>query len=407
MVHRILRSMFAKGVMDDAGTDPPPDIEAHLDIAQREAEDGIVLLKNSGGMLPLAPRVESIAVIGGNADFGVMSGGGSSQVIPIGYALSMQAPEERMRTLPKGRVLDPPSPVSAIAAQAPPAIVTFDTGDDIAQAAQAARQSDIAIIFATQWMAEEHDVPDLSLPGHQNALIDAVATANPHTIVVLETGGPVLMPWLDKVPAVVEAWYSGNRGANAIAGVLFGEVNPSGRLPVTFPQSEAQLPHPVLPGRRAINDAFAIDYFEGADVGYRWFEMKNLTPLFPFGYGLSYSRFQVNGITATGGATVTIAADVTNDGPLEGKETIEAYAAPTAPDTDEMPRLIGWSKIDLKPGETQHISITADPRRLAEYDISRHCWHIDAGDYVVRVAESSAAPGTSVTVALDQKDIPP
>jgi beta-glucosidase len=338
----------------------------------------------------------------------VLSGGGSSQVIPIGFAQSLMGSEDRIKTLPHdSRVFDPPSPVSAIAAAATAAVVTFDSGDDIAQAVAAAHQAGIAIVFATQWMQESYDVHDLNLPGNQNALIEAVAAANPNTIVVLETGGPVLMPWLDKVPVVLEAWYAGNRGAEAIARVLFGAVNPSGRLPITFPQSEAQLPHPVLPHRGLQSLFFDVDYFEGADVGYRWFAMKKETPLFPFGYGLSYSRFQTTNVTAAGGATVTVAADVTNTGAVEGKETVEAYAAPAAPDSDEMPRLIGWSKIDLKPGETRHISFTADPRRLAQFDIFRHYWHIEAGDYVVRLAESYADPGTSVTVQLDQRDLAP
>jgi beta-glucosidase len=408
MVHRILVALFAKGIMDAPTDPPPPDIDAHLGVAQQEAEDGIVLLKNAGAALPLSPQVESIAVIGGHADFGVISGGGSSQVVPIGYSEALQGPQERVRSLPHdGRVLDPPAPVSAIAVTAPQAIITFDSGDDITEAVDAARQSSIAIVFATQFMAEGSDVPDLNLPSNQNALIEAVAAANPHTLVVLETGGPVLMPWLDKVQAVVEAWYAGNRGANAIARILFGAVNPSGRLPITFPQSEAQLPHPILPGREAHGPMFDVDYFEGADVGYRWFSLKKQTPLFPFGYGLSYSHFQVNNVTATGGTTITVAADVTNDGPLEGKETVQAYAMPAAPDMDEMSRLIGWSKIDLEPGETRHISITADPRRLAGFDTFRHAWHIEGGDYVVRVAESSSDAGTSVTAKLDQRDIAP
>ena len=408
MVHRILRSLFAIGVMDASTLPAPLNLEAHLGLARHEAENGIVLLKNDNNTLPLTAQVESIAIIGGHADLGVLSGGGSSQVIPIGYAQMLQGPEERMRTIPRdGRIFDPPSPVSAIAAQAGQAIVTFDSGDDIAQAANAAHQAGMAIVFVNQWMTEGYDVLDLNLPGNQNALIEAVAAANPRTVVVLETGGPVLMPWLDKVPAVVEAWYSGNRGAEAIAHVLFGAANPSGRLPITFPQSEKQLAHPQMPGRGMPNTAFDIDYFEGADVGYRWFELKKETPLFPFGYGLSYSRFHLSGATAAGGATITVSADVTNDGPLEGNETVQAYAAAAAPDSDEMPRLIGWSKIDLAPGETRHISITADPRRLAAFDITRHVWHIEAGDYTVRVADSATDPGQSVTVKLDQKDIPP
>jgi beta-glucosidase len=408
MVHRILRSLFAIGVMDAPALPAPIDLQAHLAFAQQEAEDGMVLLKNANNRLPLSRQVESIAVIGSHADLGVVSGGGSSQVIPIGYAQSLLGPEDRQRMLPHdSRVFDPPSPVSAIAAQAPQAIVTYDPGDDIAQAVEAARQASVVIIFASQWMQESFDVHDLNLPGNQAALIEAVGAANPNTIVVLETGGPVLMPWLDKAQAVIEAWYPGNRGAEAIARVLFGAVNPSGRLPITFPESERQLPRPVLPHRGLQSLFFDVDYFEGADVGYRWFAMKKETPLFPFGFGLSYTRFQTSNVTATGGSTIAVAADVTNTGPVEGQETVQAYAAPAAADTDEMPRLIGWSKVDLKPGETRHISIIADPRRLAQFDIFRHYWHIDAGDYAVRLAESSADPGTSVTAQVDQRDIAP
>src|SRR6185503_12206436 len=156
--------------------------------------------------------------------------------------------------------------------------------------------------FAKQWMAEGRDVPNLSLSGDQDALIAQIADANPHLIVVLETGGPVLMPWLTKTAGVLEAWYSGNAGATAIARVLFGNVNPSGKLPITFPQSEMQLPHATIANGGAPGVPFDIDYLESAKLGYRWFEAKNETPLFPFGYGLSYSKFSVAGFQATADA---------------------------------------------------------------------------------------------------------
>ena len=155
-------------------------------------------------------------------------------------------PGARCRQIPTGTIiLDPPSPYATIRAQAPWARVVFYDGGDIAKAAALARVSDVVIVFAQQWTAEGWDVPDLSLPGNQDELIAAVADANPRTVVVVETGAPVTMPWLDKVGAVLEAWYPGNRGASAIARILFGEVNPSGRLPITFPQSESQLPRPA------------------------------------------------------------------------------------------------------------------------------------------------------------------
>jgi beta-glucosidase len=405
MVHRILRTLFAKGIFDEPMTSLLG-ASAHLETAQAEAEEGIVLLKNKNGVLPLNARVASIAVIGAHADFGVPSGGGSSQVIPIGYARALSEAAGDARFMPtNGEIFDPPSPLSAIASTLPAARVIYQTGDDIALAADSARQTDVAIVFADQHMSEGGDVRDLSLPGRQDALIAAIADANPRTIVILETGGPVKMPWLDKAAAVVEAWYAGNGGANAIARVLVGDVNPSGKLPITFPQSEDQLPRPEI--ANSGGGLLDVDYLEGADVGYRWFERKNLTPLFPFGYGLSYSTFHTGNVTTQGGATITIDADVTNNGPVEGKETVEGYAAPPGDDGPEMARLIGWSKVDLRPGQTRHVTITADPRLIADFDTECPCWHIDNDDYAVRVGTSSADLGPEIDVRLNEREIPP
>jgi beta-glucosidase len=416
MVRRILRSMFAHGLMDLAIAKEPANVEADRLAAQHVAEEGIVLLKNTGGALPLSRAARSIVVIGAHADLGILSGGGSSQVIPTGYAKSMEFPTGgAVQTLPNGarmmpmdsHVYDPPSPLAAIAAAAPQAHVTFVSGEDAQAAAKAAQQADIVLVFAQQWMSEGSDLSSLSLPGAQDTLIEAVAAANPHTIVVLETGGPVLMPWLDKVPAVLEAWYAGSGGSVAIARVLFGEVNPSGKLPITFPMSESQLPRPAIPGLGLVRTQFDVDYLEGADVGYRWFERQNATPLFPFGYGLSYSTFLVTGVTATGGPTVTVDADVKNDGAVGGKETVQVYATPPDTSGKSVARLIGWSKIDLAPGETRHIQITGEPRLLAAFDKDRHVWHIAEGDYAVSVGTSSASVSATVHVALPARDIAP
>jgi beta-glucosidase len=414
MVHRILRSMFAQGLIDNPPAPRLSDIAAHLATAQLEAEDGIVLLRNEGALLPLKSHPRSIAVIGGHADIGVLSGGGSSQVMPIGHSLANEFPvggpvivlPSGARAMPvSGYVFDPYSPLVAIETAAPGARITYANGEDIAIAVSAAKNADVAIVFALQWMSEGSDVPNLSLPGAQNALIAAVAAANPHTIVVLETGGPVLMPWLANVPAIIEAWYAGNGGGDAIANVLFGEVNPSGRLPVTFPASEDQLPRPVLPRPATPGAWFDVDYVEGADVGYRWFEKKNLVPLFPFGFGLSYGSFRIDGAQATGDATIAVTANVTNDGSVEGKETLEAYAVPPGP--DQAARLIGWSKIDLAPGATSRVTITADPRLVAQFDVEHDRWHIAKGDYTVRVGTSSQSLGDMMHVTLDDQDLPP
>jgi beta-glucosidase len=305
-------------------------------------------------------------------------------------------------------VFDPPSPLAAIKDRLEHGMVTFDDGEDIDRATANARGADVAIVFAKQWMTEGQDVPDLSLPGKQDALIAAVAAANPHTIVVLETGGPVLMPWLKTVSGVVEAWYAGNGGSVALTRVLFGDVNPSGRLPITFPQDESQLPRPSLPGFSLPFSSFDVDYSEGANVGYRWFEAHTLTPLFPFGFGLSYTSFAIKGLKLESNGTITAGVDVTNTGAREGAETVEVYATPpSTADAPAVARLIGWSKIDLKPGEAKHESIAGDLRLLASFNKDEDDWDIAPGDYTVTVGESSAQPIETAHVTLAARKLKP
>lgn len=417
MVHRILRSMFAVGLFDDPTVRKAGAMPSNIPVAQRASEEGIVLLKNDGGILPLGASVKRIAVIGKHADVGMLSGGGSSQVLPIGY----NASDDYMtggsvivlgngtKVMPTNHlVFDPPSPLAAIQARAGQSMVTFDDGEDIDHATANARGADVAIVFAQQWMAEGQDVPNLSLPGKQDALIAAVAAANPHTIVVLETGGPVLMPWLKTVSGVVEAWYAGNGGSAALTRVVFGDVNPSGRLPITFPQDESQLPRPSVPGFSLPFSSFDVDYSEGANVGYRWFDAHALTPLFPFGFGLSYTSFAIKGLKLESSDTITASVDVTNTGAREGAETVEVYATPPSPaDAHPVARLIGWSKIDLKPGEARHVSIAADPRLLASFNKDEDDWNIAAGDYTVTVGESSAQPVETAHITLAARKIKP
>ena len=288
MVRRILRTMFAKGLFDSPPVKGPIDVAADTLVAQRDAEEGIVLLKNDKGLLPLTAGSQRIVVIGAQADIGMLSGGGSSQVIPngsngtneilIGSTALIDRKKPQMST--DRVVFDPPSPLSAIRSEAPRAQIQLDDGSDIKRAAAAAQAADVVIVFARQWMREGVDAPNLSLPGEQDALIDAVASANPRTIVVLETGSAVLMPWLAKPGAVVEAWYAGGGGAAALARILFGEVNPAGRLPITFPAGEDQLPRHTLAGlpqpplSPATSGPPAMNFPEGANAGYRWFEVE-------------------------------------------------------------------------------------------------------------------------------------
>ena len=416
MVKRILRSLIDKGCFDDR---PKPggaiDYAAHGDVAQRTAEAGTVLLKNAGGLLPLSRSLRRIAVIGGHADVGVLSGGGSSQVIPVGEPAFELDLAQAAGPMPRTIVYHPSSPLKALRAEAPQTEVVYADGSDVAAAAELAKSCDVAIVFATQWATEAEDLPSLSLEGGQDELIAAVAQANRRTLVVLETGTPVVMPWLDEVGAVLEAWYPGTRGGEAIARLLFGEVNPSGRLPISFPAGVDQLVRPEIPGvifgppvegktiptsRPDVQQhkgRFSVEHPEGADVGYRWFDRQGTRPLFPFGFGLSYTQFAHGGLALKGGATIEASFEVINTGERAGIETAQVYARIAGG-----LRLVGWARVSLKPGETRRVSVTADPRLLASYDVHLPGWRIAAGPVEISVrtdAETVVLSGETTLAA--------
>lgn len=297
MVHRIVRTEFASGIIDHPQPTKVPDVLAGLRAAQRVEEESAVLLQNRKGQLPLnASSVKSIAVIGSHADVGVLSGGGSAQVDAAGgSAVPSKFKPNDLLNLMSAAVWHRSSPLEAIRALAPQARVTFDAGADTTSASRAAKEAEVAIVFAHQFTHEGNDMPSLALPDNQDQLVDTVAAANPHTVVVLETGGPVSAPWTGRVNAIVEAWYPGIRGGEAIANLLFGVANPSGKLAVTFPASEADLPRPTLPappgktptwldGLMSPRAPFDIRYNEGMKVGYKWYDTENKQPLFPFGH---------------------------------------------------------------------------------------------------------------------------
>jgi beta-glucosidase len=414
MVHRILRTEFDAGIVDDPPHAESPDVMRGFAMAQKIAERGAVLLKNDGSQLPLsASSIKSIAVIGGHADAGVLSGGGSSQVSPAGGNAVPPPPEiaKNLLAVFMEAVYHRSVPLDGIRAKALGATVKFDPGTDPAAAAALAKSSQVAIVFAVQHTSEGADLPNLSLPDKQDALIEAVAAANPHTIVVLETGGAVLMPWADAVSAVVEAWYPGIRGSEAIANVLFGDVNPSGRLPITFPQSEADLPHPIhvdppkhdanhpipkLPGfpgviamAMGVAPFFDVPYDEGLKVGYKWYDAENKPVLFPFGYGLSYTTFTYSGISVKTGASTTVTFTVKNTGKRAGLETAQVYAS--LPDAAGEPpnRLVGWKKVELAAGESKQVTVDVDRERLTIFDETSDSWKLVPGSYVLHVGSSS------------------
>jgi len=407
MTHRIIRTMFVNGLMDH----PQPvdeatkiDYAAHALVSQHDAEEGMVLLKNDRSLLPLKVGLKTVAIIGGHADKGVLSGGGSAQVYPIG---GFAVPNEGPKSWPGPTVYQPSSPMKGLAARSKAKFVYHD-GKDAAAAARLAASSDVAIVFGTQWTAESIDTPDLALPDGQDALIAAVASANPNTVVVLQTGGPVTMPWLDKVGAVVEAWYPGAAGGEAIARVLTGEVNPSGRLPATFPMSVAQLPRQKIDGDATgkVPGQYSVDYnIEGAAVGYKWFELKGHKPLFAFGHGLSYTSFGFSGLKAKAqDGTIAVDFSVRNSGKVDGKAVAQVYVAPAAGGWEAPKRLGGWDKLALKAGEERGGKVLIDPRVLAVFDSASRKWKIAAGDYIVTLAEASDKPVAKVTVKLAARE---
>jgi beta-glucosidase len=401
---RILRSMLATHLFDDPPKVAPPNVAAGEAAARAEAAAGTVLLKNNG-VLPLLKTARRIAIIGGFANIGVMSGGGSSQVAPAGGP-ALTIPTTRLADDWQAVVLHPGAPVKAIMAHTS-ATVTFDTGTYPAYAAAKAKDADVAIIFATLWTSEGMDVPDVSLPGGQDDLIAAVAAANPRTIVVLETGGPVLMPWLGKTAAVLEAWYPGIRGADAVADILFGDVNPGGRLPITFPAALDQTPRPKLDGLFEDPNRVHVNYdIEGSDVGYRWYDRKGLKPLFAFGHGLSYTSFAYDDLQLRSeGNTIHASFKVTNTGNRAGRDTPQVYV--TARNKKPGQRLIGWGTVDLAPGASTRVTVDADPRLLADWDTAKHRWSVPAGRYDVTVSSSAVMPLLNGSTGLEARLLAP
>ena len=413
-VRRILRAEFGSGIIDHPIRKSVVNVEEGLRITQREAEESIVLLKNSNGMLPLdAAAVKSMAIIGEHADTGMISGGGSAQVDPEGsFTADWSQPVH---------VWFPTSPMKAIAALAPGAEVRFNSGSDPEAAAELAKRSQIAIVFVNQWMAEGADLPNLSLPGNQDDLIEKVAAANPSTIVVLETGTAVTMPWADHVRGILEAWYAGSKGANALANVLFGKVNPSAKLPITFPVAEEDLPHPhvVKPSpelltQRAMmrsgeaNPTFSVRYDEGLEVGYKWFDAEKKPVLFPFGFGLSYTTFSYAGLAATieAGGDVRVSFRVTNTGSRGGTEIVQVYAS-LPRSTDEPPRrLVGWSRVELAPGITKDATVVVPAKYLSIFDERTDAWRLASGVYTLYVGGSSRDLPLAAMLALNYSGSP-
>jgi beta-glucosidase len=412
-VHRILRAIFATGLFDNPIVKRVPDVEGGYVVAKCIAEKSIVLLKNEHSVLPLeGAGLRSVALIGGHADVGVLTGGGSAQVDPPGGSAVPPPPagSNPMAAFMRQAWL-PSSPLRALAAKLPSVTVSYNSGDDLAATADAAKKANVAIVFAYQWESEGMDLKTLALSDEQNRLIETVAAANPKTIVVIESGSPVTMPWIDKVAGVVEAWYPGIRGAEALADLLTGKVNPSGKLAITFPKSDTDLPHPTIvlppptsqqsrptPGADISSvmammakglPAFETNYDEKLKVGYKWYDAEKKPVLFPFGFGLSYTTYAYSGLTVKGGESTEVSFTVRNAGKRAGTEIAQVYAS--LPDAAGEPpkRLVGWTRVELAPGESKKVSIPVDRERLTIYDEASDSWSLIPGSYNVLVGGSS------------------
>ena len=321
--------------------------------AQRVEEKSIVLLKNSQTVLPIDPsKIHSIAIIGGHADVGMISGGGSAQVDPPGGNAIM--PPGKGATHWQDHIWFPTSPLKALRAKLPNTKIEFDPGTDPKSAANLAKNSDIAIVFAYQWLAEDMDLPSLSLPDNQDALIEQVAAANPRTIVVLETGTAVTMPWIDKVAGVVEAWYAGSAGHKALGKRSRWRRQSVRQTRDDFPEERegsSTSGHSAAASRgpRAANGqfqprmfrAYTVHYDEGPEVGYKWYEAQHKQPLFAFGFGLSYTTYAYSGLSVDSAAK-TVTFTVKNTGKRTGTEIAEVYARLPKGADESFKRLAGW-----------------------------------------------------------------
>jgi len=392
MVERILWALFAKGPVDDPVKVTPIDYAANAAVSQRAAEESLVLLKNDGDLLPLR-GVKSIAVIGGHADQGVLAGAGSSDVTPLGGDRKIG-----------GHSYLPSPPLDALRRELPKTKIVFDAGTDHAAAAALAVQSEVTIVFVTRHNSEGSEA-SLTMVDNQDDLVAAVARANPKTIVVAETGGAIYMPWVDQVPAILEAFYPGIGGGPAIARTLTGKVNPSGHLPISFPASPDQLARPEIEGLGLPDGTpAAVSFDEGAAIGYKWYDMKGYKPLFWFGHGISFTRFAFSDLAAQAdGKGIKASFSIRNLGKRQGKGVGQIYVAPADWKKAgwEAPKRLGaFAKTDLKPGKSQRIELTVDPRLLATYEAAGNNWHIRGGEYDVSIADSAATRAQSVRVKL-------
>jgi beta-glucosidase len=390
MLLRRYTQMFRFGQFDRPITLTQIDAVGNGQIARSIADQSAVLLKNANSVLPLnASALHSIALIGRQnlTAVAVTGGGGSSKVAPLYTVAPLQGLQ------------------SALGAAGSGATVTYNDGTNAASAAALAAASDVAIVMVGDIESEGTDRTTLSLPNNggviQDALVAAVAAANPKTVVVIKNGDPVLMPWIDQVPAVLVVWYPGQEDGNVVADLLFGVANPSGKLPATFPVAAADVPAHTpqqYPGV-LVNGIPTATYSEGLEMGYRWYDAQGIKPLFPFGFGLSYTSFALSKIEATpevsdGTHPILVQFFVENTGSRSGAEVPQVYLGLPASTGEPPKRLVAFDKVRLAAGDKTKVQLTIDPAAsnhpLSYWDVDHGDWSIADGDYAIYVGNSSA-----------------
>jgi beta-glucosidase len=413
---RRYRQMFRLGIFDRPVKETPIDVARNGTIAREIGEQAAVLLKNERGTLPLDARaIRSVALIG-QAEYATkaVAGccGGSSDVIPFATVTPLDGVKQVLTQLKS----------SATATLT----VVADDRANLAEAVAAAKAADVAVVLAGTIAEEGRDRESIALEKGQDSIITAVAAANPRTVVVLKDNASSLTPWIDAVPAVLETWFPGQEDGAIVARLLFGLATPSGKLPVTFPVRESDLPASTdrrwpgvdTSGARAKvtgGNAFGsgapttVEYSEGLQIGYRWFEANRIAPRFPFGYGLSYTTFALSNLVVTprstdGRSAITVRVTVANTGKRRGAEVPQVYVSFPESAGEPPKRLVAFEKVWLEPGQRRTVTMTIDPSAsshpLGVWDEGAKQWRVPEGTYAFTVGTSSAGPMLAGSVTI-------
>lgn len=388
LLQRLLRVMALVGLLGGKKRSKSKrNTSKHQELARKMAEDGIVLLKNEGNILPLdLNEIETIAVVGPNKDkkFGKLLYGGSSAVKPPYEITPLKGLKDKCKN--KVKIVKDPSKADVV-------LIFAGLNHESNISFMPGRRKKVEFPHGND--TEKTDRIQLELPEEQINLINQTIQQNPKTIVVLVNGSPIAMEgWIEKVPAILEAWYPGMEGGHAIANVLFGDVTPSGKLPITFPKKLSDSPAHKSPLTWPGKD-LKVKYEEGIFVGYRYFDKEEIEPLFPFGFGLSYTSFAFNNFMLdkkilSGSSSLSVAIDITNEGNYAGAEVIQVYFQDIKCSVERPKKeLIGFEKVYLVPNETKTVYIAVNSKDLAFYDINSHSWVVEPGKFKIFIGNSS------------------